>query len=243
VSATCCVILSFIDYVDNGVDTASCTINTKVVDVSPKADVVQKYTAYTSEYVRPSHEDEHAIVNGMVMHTDVLETMYIEEKKKHIQVEMIVSAGIDVHASGVNGYCNYFGKRCVREGLKESMYDFDHLLARFICYVKIIKTRGLFTFLFLPSKEKINGRMLLIRKLFSLKDVGWGLPAQGHKSATHAPEIVVFVFLNSRSSRLSLCLCFISFFKYVHVLAFQASLDVSLLYKVNRVLCKVQVIL
>ena len=147
----------------------------------------------------------------MIMHTHVLETTYIEEEKKHVQVEMIVSSGIDVQASGVNGYSNYFGQRYVGEGLKESMYDFGHLLARIIYYAKVIKTRGIFMFLFLPRKEKINWRILLIRELFSLKDIGWGPPAQGHKSATHAPEIVVFVFLNTRSSQFSLCLGVIFF--------------------------------
>ena len=122
------------------------------------------------------------------------------------------------HASEGNQekeYYNYFSKPRRGGGLKESMLDFKYLLAGIICYFRITKTRRLFTFLFLPIKEKINATILFIRELFSLKDVGWGPPGQARKLSTHAPKLVVCVFLNTRSSQFSLRIRLGVFFIYV----------------------------
>ena len=75
---------------------------------------------------------------------------------------------------------NYFGKPRLEDGMKESTSHRGCFLGRIIYYARI-KIRRLFTFIFLPRKEKINMRILFIWELFSLKDVGWGPPQTGKK--------------------------------------------------------------
>ena len=162
-------------------DATQCNINSEVFDVSPEAGNVQKYTACTPDYIRPSHEDEHALVNGMVMQTDVLETTCIDEEKKGVQFE-IKCHRIRRACGGNQGkeHPNYFGKPRLEDGMKESTSHRECFLGRIIYYARI-KTRRLFTFIFLSRKEKINMRILFIWELFSLKDVGWGPPQTGKK--------------------------------------------------------------
>ena len=126
---------------------------------------------------------------------------------------MIIATGMDVHASDGNQekeYSNYFGKPRFEGGFKESRFDLVCLLAKVTCSVRIIKTRRLLMFLFLPSKEKIKVR-ILFRKRFTLKDVGWGPPALVQRM----PQTSSFCFPIDRSSRFILCPGVTFYLKYV----------------------------
>lgn len=159
-------------------DATCCSIDTKFVDVSPEAGCVQKYTAYMSKCSPLSYEDEQPLIKDTCMHAESLQAMCIWKDEKRVQVEMIISCALDFHAleeKQGKEYSNYFGEPHLQGGIKESMMDLVCLLTKISCNVRI-KYIYYFIFLFLPWKERVwNG--LLIRDQLTLKEVGWGPPA------------------------------------------------------------------
>uniref|UniRef100_N1QW98 Ubiquitin-like protease family profile domain-containing protein n=1 Tax=Aegilops tauschii TaxID=37682 RepID=N1QW98_AEGTA len=115
----------------------------EVVTILTEDNMAQKYTGYISKCPLLSYEDEQPLRKDTCMHAEPLQAMCIWKDEKHVQVEMIISCALDVHAlegKQEKEYSNYFGEPRLQGGIKEFTMDLLCLLAKIGSYKRFPQT-------------------------------------------------------------------------------------------------------